>query len=253
MENSLKPLERNDSVLHEYPKEQIDLIRKMVAPGASDDELKFFLLHCKRTGLDPFAKQIFFQKRRSNKGEDKITIVVAVDGYRSIACRTGEYAGSDDSLFDDEQNPRKATCTVYRLVKGHKCAFTASARWDQYYPGEQLGFMWRKMPHVMLGKCAEGLALRKAFPLEMGGTYVKEEMDQADTLTVEPEKSDGYDPAVPAMQEKLEKYLSTVQRRNDLVFTPAQIDEIEKRITGRHSDDLPDIILSVIGRDISLK
>lgn len=162
-----------------FTSEQVDLIKNTVARGASDDELKLFLYQCQKTGLDPLAKQIYFRKRRTKNG-DVVSIETAIDGYRLIADRTKKYAGNDDPIFDDDANPRKATVSVYKLIGGVRCPFTATARWDQYYPGDTQGFMWRKMPHLMLGKCAEALALRKAFPAELSGVYVAEEMEQVD-------------------------------------------------------------------------
>ncbi len=162
-----------------FTKDQVDLIKRTIAQGATDDELKLFLYTCEKRRLDPLAKQIYFQKRRRKNGPDQMTILTSIDGYRLIANRTGLYAGNDDPVVDNEDNPRRATATVYKLVGGLRCAFTAVARWDQYYPGDDQGFMWRKMPHLMLGKCAEALALRKAFPEELGGLYIDEEMHQA--------------------------------------------------------------------------
>tara|TARA_R110000824_G_scaffold146271_3_gene315023 strand:- start:462 stop:1286 length:825 start_codon:yes stop_codon:yes gene_type:complete len=142
----------------------------------TDDQLEVFLCASKRYGLNPIANQIYPQLRGNN-----MTITTGIDGYRLIADRTGKYAGNDDPVFDDEDKPRKATVTVYKIVGGQRCGFSATARWDQYFPGEKQGFMWKKMPHLMLGKCAEALAIRKAFPAELAGLYTQEEMQQAST------------------------------------------------------------------------
>jgi hypothetical protein len=40
--------------------------------------------------------------------------------------------------------------------------------------------MWATKPYIMISKCAEALALRKAFPDELSGMYSEEEMGQAD-------------------------------------------------------------------------
>ncbi len=40
--------------------------------------------------------------------------------------------------------------------------------------------MWAEKPHVMLAKCAEAAALRKAFPQQLGDLYTKEEIVQAE-------------------------------------------------------------------------
>lgn len=169
-------------------KQQTELIKNTIAKGASDDELKMFLYVCQRTGLDPFTKQIHLVPRWDGKlGREVRTPITGIDGYRSIAERTGAYAGNDDPIFDDEAKPTKATVTIYKIVQGVRSPFTATARWDQYVAtykpkGESKAVptpLWQKMPHLMLGKCAEALALRKAFPAVMSGLYVAEEMHQA--------------------------------------------------------------------------
>lgn len=161
---------------------KIDLLRKTVAKDATPDEFGMFMTYAVRSGLDPFARQIYFVKRGDNRtGESRGTIQVGIDGLRSVAERTGAYAGSDEPIFEpstDEKSlyPGKAKITVYKMVQGQRVSFVGVAKWSEFYPGEKLGFMWRKMPETMLAKCAEGQALRKAFPQVMAGMYVHEEM-----------------------------------------------------------------------------
>lgn len=184
---------------------QIEVIKDQYAKGATDVELKMFLYVCQRTGLDPFSKQIHLVPRWDSRlGKEVRGVVIGIDGLRSVAERTGAYAGNSDPYFDGEKEiswtpkdgkkqtmtvPSKATVTVKKVVQGVMCDFTATAEWDEYYPGEKAGIMWRKMPKNMIGKCAEAKALRKAFPAVMSGLYVAEEMHQAQVVAA-PEQSD---------------------------------------------------------------
>ena len=153
---------------------QVDLIKSQIAVGATNDELKLFLHVADKSGLDALSKQIYFIKRGG-----KMTIQTAIDGFRSIADRTGQYCSSDDPIFEEKDGKlTKATVTVGKRVQGVEGKFTATARWDEYYPDKN-PFMWDKMPYTMLGKCAEALALRKAFPQQLSGLYTGDEMDQA--------------------------------------------------------------------------
>lgn len=156
--------------------EQKELIRKTICKDATDAEMQLFFFDCQRRGTHPLDKLIHFTKRSG-----KYTPITSIDFFRLRAHGSGVYAGEDEPVYTTITSGAVDTCkyTVYRLVKGTRCPWTATARWDEYYPGDPLGFMWKKMPFLMLAKCAEALALRKAFPAELQGLYVKEEMDQA--------------------------------------------------------------------------
>lgn len=176
---------------------QLDLLKRTIAKGASDDELKLFIQVCKGANLNPFMKQVHLIPRWDSKeGREVRTIQVSIDGFRAIAEDSGGYAGNEDPVFDGDNvlefetgtkekprketltTPNKATVTVYKIVQGVRYPFTATARWSEYYPGAKLGFQWHIKPYLMLGKCAEALALRKAFPKLLSGMYVAEEMDK---------------------------------------------------------------------------
>ena len=177
-------------------RDQLELVKRTIAPDATDAELQLFLHDCARRGVHPLDKAIYYSKI-----EGKYTPITSIDYMRSQAAATGEMAGSEDPIFgvDDADHVGAATVTVYRITQGQRFAYTATARWAEYYPGEgKRGVMWRKMPHTMLGKCAEALALRKAFPQQLGGLHTREELDQAERLEPLPRGRDrtGQTPAV---------------------------------------------------------
>jgi phage recombination protein Bet len=153
---------------------------------ASRGEQMVFLHTIQRTGLDPAARQIYMIGRWSSRDQrDKYTIQTGIDGYRLIAARTGIHVGTDDSAFayNDHGQVVKATVTVWKLVHGTRCGFTASAYWAEYVQMDKNGNpnqMWQRMGHTMIAKCAEALALRKAFPQDLAGIYTTEEMGQSD-------------------------------------------------------------------------
>lgn len=163
----------------EFTTDQEKLIRTQIAPNASKDELQLFLYQCKRTGLDPLTRQIYCIHRGG-----KMTIQTSIDGFRVVAERSGCYAGQSEPEFVEDEKGNIICCKVrvYKFsAKGDRYeASVGVAYWAEY---AQQGPMWNKMKHTMIAKCAEALALRKAFPQDLSGLYTGDEMQQADSPT----------------------------------------------------------------------
>ena len=209
---------------HFLDKEAVELLRRERCRKLTADQFAVFLHAIDRFQLDPFAGQIHAILRPERKGSDvmKLAVQTGIDGFRLVADRTGRYAGNDDPTFDNEAKPLRATVTVYKIVGNQRCPFTASARWAQYCPYGNAARMWDKMPHLMLGKCAESLALRKAFPAELSGLYTHEEMQQADTPV-----SDAPDAGKPNGTPPRDKWGSDENRQ-----PPATMESVKKAIAG---------------------
>jgi phage recombination protein Bet len=174
-------------------KEKLQLVRDTFAADATDNEFELFKIACQQSGLDPLARQIYaiFDK-------DRMEVRATIDGFRVIAERKtdekGEhlYEGQGPTLWcGDDGEWRDAwisakppfACKVTVFRKGFREPLVVVARFESYavYDGDDLVESWAKMPDIMIAKCAESLALRKAFPQDLSGIYTVDEMQQAQT------------------------------------------------------------------------
>lgn len=212
---------------NEYTPEKINLITRTIAKGATPDELELFIAQCVRTGLDPFARQIFCVERWGRGGKQMVT-QTSIDGFRLIAERTGNYEGQTQEywcgpngvwrdIWLEKTPPAGARVGVYK--KGCREPIWAVVTFAEYAGRGKEGKlipMWEKMPSRMLLKCAESLALRKAFPQELSGLYTAEEMSQADSSS-EPMVAVSAVAQLPASQKCLsQNQINQCQTRIDL-------------------------------------
>lgn len=185
-----------------FSPEKIALIKRTIAEGASDDELALFIAQCQRTGLDPFSRQIYSIQRqvydpKLNRKVSRMITQVSIDGLRLIAGRSGLYAGqvgpfwcSANSDWSDKWSsidyPYAAKVGVIR--KDFAEPLYSVAYWSEYCPmyDGKPSQMWSRFPTLMLAKCAEASALRRAFPLELSGLFTSEEMTSPVLTSAEP-------------------------------------------------------------------
>ena len=172
----------------------INTVRACVFNGSTDNELKLFMFKCQEVGVHPLSQMIIPVAFTDNFGNRKVSFISTIDFFRSQSEDAGDYDGMDEIEFVGESSlefthkvnnkditdvivhPDEAICRVYR--KEISRPFVGKARWDEFYPGDKKGHMWRKMPHIMLGKCAEAQARRLAWPKKLNKLYTEEEMDR---------------------------------------------------------------------------
>jgi phage recombination protein Bet len=197
MNNALATYDNKTAIT--FSDDEVSLIKDTICKGATDSELKLFMHQCKATGLNPLARQIYAVKRwDSQLRRESMTTQTSIDGFRLIAERSGKYAGQTEPMWCgkdgqwhdvwlDSTPPAAAKIGILRSDFKEPC--WGVARFEAYAQKKKEGDltrMWQVMGDVMIAKCAEALALRKAFPQELSGLYTSDEMAQADTANISP-------------------------------------------------------------------
>lgn len=246
-----------------FTQDQINLIKNYLCKGISDDELHFFHAVCKKTGLDPFMKQIYAVKRK-----DQMTIQTSIDGHRLIAERTGKYSPGREPSYQYDKDGKLISATSYikkMTSDGTWHEVGASAFWDEYVQYfynkdtriQEISKFWKQFGHVMLAKCAEALALRKAFPNELSGLYSEEEMHQATnvainaTLTDEQfqELSNLFDKCSPEYQEKFNDWM-IAKKFNSIQNIPENMYVTVKKLLSEKSSEYQLFISEKTGTEV---
>jgi phage recombination protein Bet len=169
----------------------VDLVKDQVCKGATDDELSFFLMACKRLGAEPLAKHLYLVKRwDSRESRNVMQLQASIDFFRFKAASSGRYLGQTapqwatktgewKDVWLEDGYPAAARVGVY--IAGNPEPTWGVATWKEYVQttkDNSVTQMWKKFAPTMIAKCAESQALRKGFP-ELGGLYTPEEMMQA--------------------------------------------------------------------------
>lgn len=238
---------------------QLAALRQMGLDKAGNGDLAVFMHVSQRTGLDPFAKQIYMIGRWSKDGT-KYTIQTGIDGFRLIARRASDrlgetleyedtqWCGRDGQWLDVWTNPTTPPMAAKVAVLRHGKRFPAVANYSEYVQtvkGGDPNSMWARMPANQLAKCAEALALRKAFPQDLSGIYADEEMGQADRP--ERRESSGLAAALAptVTAEQVEQIVEQMTQRTRgqmfALFAEQGIEDRDEQIRG---------IVHIIGREI---
>lgn len=229
----------------EFTEKELAAIRSEYCKGATDAQFDLFVSECKARSLRP-GVHLVFQLRRAKEYDPTVGAYVYVQkpywittiaALRLIAQRTGDYLGQGPEEYiylDKDGNPSiksevplahedpaqrpltrepwVARATVYR--KGFTQPMIGMARFEAYatvvVPKEGTPYLsetWRKRGSEQLFKCAEALALRRAYPEEMAGLLLQEELkdeieEEKVATPVTPAVAVPLPPPVPAVNQQ---------------------------------------------------
>lgn len=158
----------------EWTNREAQIIGEVLGVGLTQDDLRAYAAICRHTGFDPFQKQIYAWK---DKG--RLTVHIAINGWRARAASTGLYRGRigpqwcgpdgqwRDVWLDDKKPPVAARCGIRRAdAPDPVWAVVKYSEFErtQARMGAKNPTIWDEKPVHMLGIRSEYQALQAALP-----------------------------------------------------------------------------------------
>lgn len=232
-------IEKRERPALEFTEEQRKIIRDSYAGGATEQDFKVLMEIAKAKRLNPLLGQIHFVQRYDSQKRCQVwSCQTSIDGFRSTAEDTGLYDGQDEPEFEYTPDGSVLLARVKTYRKDIARAFVGVAYYTEYAQTTKEGSltnMWRSKPHIMIAKCAEALALRKAFPQDLGQIYIKEEFNDdgrppAERLSAAPAAQTTAAPALPAMTlEDAVKRIATIKTMEEHAAVGVEMDRLFPR------------------------
>lgn len=200
--------------------DDLDTLRATVFRNATDAQLRLYARNCQSRGLDPFAKEIYAWAGR----DGAVEIVVSIDGLRNLAENSGEYLGQRGPFFCGEDGewtevwlrkgpPAAAKVIVLRQGREEMSAVALFSEFKRNTP------TWNSMPTVMLATRAEAQAIRRQFPRQTGGLYLRDELESGPVIDAQARPARDVDP-------------ETGETRQARVRPAAEVDPVKEHTEG---------------------
>lgn len=160
-------------------------------PGNAD--IMQFMMLCKSRGLNPFVRDAYLLGYDNQDGTTSWSLIVAIQALRKrgeahpafdgcqrgvIVEVNGEIIEREGSLTLDGEKLIGGWANAYR--KNNKIPYRETVKLSVY---DTKRSRWGKDPGGMIAKVAEAAALRRAFPSDLAGLYVREEFGAEETQT----------------------------------------------------------------------
>lgn len=167
-----------------------DTIKNYLCKDATDEELALFVHFCKVNNLDPFKNEVFIIKYHGQPA----FFHTSKDVFNKRASNQPDFGGLEAGIIilkDKKLEKREGTillegeelvggyCYAHRKDKRPFYAEASLKEFIQYRKRDgQPNKFWKEKPALMIRKVAFAHALREAYPNELAGLYLSEEMPQ---------------------------------------------------------------------------